>query len=105
VTKGSGRPNIKRAVAGKETGENTQRFLNHGKKEADDIFGTPGKPVMGGGRRGTRYTLSAAAKKFQDGGTAQTSKIATQSANEESEKRNEWASGGGDEMVVADEDE
>jgi hypothetical protein len=101
---GTGRPDFRRAVPGAEAEQSTQQFFNRNKKRADekrgdDIFDAPRKSVMGGA---LASALSAAAGFPQEGGTAQTPKIAAQPATEEGSKGGMQV--GGEDMELVDED-
>jgi len=65
--KGHGRPNFERATTGAGQRQSTQDFFRRG--GGDNIFDTPGKPVMGGA---LARSLAAAASSAQEVGMAET---------------------------------
>jgi hypothetical protein len=77
--KGRGRPNFKRAAPGAGQQQSTPDFFRHGNRSMhadsieDDIFSTPGRPVM---RGALARSLSAAASSPQQVGTVETPKTA-----------------------------
>jgi len=100
--KGCGRPNFKRATTGTRQQQSTQEFSWRG---GDNIFYTPGKPVMGGA---LARSLTPAASSEQEGGTVETLNSAKSSGEGRGKLdvgADEWVKEVANEVEMADAEE